>query len=363
MRKYIIAFSTFLFVHSFVSAQVLTYANNRKVDVSKVMNPTQRIRSIVDELETGYDMYYLIQQRDGTDLKVERKQVFFCDIAQPDVASEGFIRFVDNDTQLVGLLNEYGEVALPAMYTALTNVQNGVIVALVDGSRENIGSKGDAHWVLVGGDTVLLNTKNEILVRNFSEPNMELDYYSMQITNTPIQDINYNSYLGVNGQYYNFLNLEKSFRSFVIEEFLPSTKSDAWHSYLSDNVEVNIEIKNNAIGDYIHVGKKELLTDYKSKVTKAFEVGRKQVAAGHSDELKLSVDNWSGYVDEATVKPDELNLYFNADQTWREELFPLFELIVQEKKDGQQRNNHFDFYRDINGKMVLYKTTIRSNFF
>lgn len=362
MRKCFIVVGLYLSMQYGAFGQELKY-DDWTVDVSKVINQSQRIRSFVDQTEAGFDFYYLIQQRDGSDLRIDSDEVFFSDIAQPDVESEGFIRFVDKDTQLVGLLNEYGEVVIPPSYTAMTAVQNGIIAALVDGEKVNIGHEGDSHWILVGGETILINTQNDLLVKDFKEPDMELDYYSLQVLDSPIANVNYDSFLGVNGRYYNFLNLEKVFKSFVLETFLPSTTTTKWQQFLSDKVVIKIELDNGNIGDYIQVDKKKLLTKYSSKLAEIFKSGRASGAGLNWQRLILDLDSWSAYVDMDQIEAKKQHLYFNNDGTWKRELYPNFELTIKEDVGEQTRSNHFEFYRNIDGDLVLHRISLRYNTF
>lgn len=361
MYKYIIGISTFLLGSSSVFSQEIDYGSGRIVDISPYITSSHRIRTIMDDTEEGISTYYLIQKEDGSDLRVESNQVFFYDVGAPDFESEGYIRFKDKETNLVGLFNDKGEVAIPANYIALSRVHNGMLYALVDAEVKNIGRGGDVHNVYVGGKTVLLNTSGKVIINDMLEPNVLLDMYSLQITDKPTQDKSYISLLGLEGQYYNFLHLENYFEQFIKDVFLPSTKSKEWLKFLDEKTIVNIEIANENIGDYEVGGREELLTKYKKKVAKVFKLAREQSNKKH--EVMCVVDNWGGYVDDGQISEEDFNIYYNDTNEWREALFPMFELIIKENKNGKQRNNHFNFYRDKMGTLVLHRITIRTNYF
>ncbi len=361
MYKYILVISVVLFGSTSVFSQEINYDYGGKVDISSYIISSHRIRTIMDDTEEGISIYYLIQKEDGSDLKVESDQVFFYDVGAPDFESEGYIRYRNKETNLVGLLNDKGIVAIPAVYTTLSRVHNGMLYALVNAEVKNISAGGDVHNVYVGGKTVLLNPKGQVLINDMSEPNEVLDMYSLQVRDEPIQDKNYVSFLGVDGQYYNFLHLENYFKQFIKNDFLPQTKSIDWFKFLDDKTIVNVEVANENIGDYEVVGRDELLTTFKKRIDKVFKLARNK--SDSKRELVYVVDNWGGYVDDGQISEEDFNIYYNDTNEWREALFPMFEFIIKENKDGKQRQNHFNFFRNKNGKMVLHRITIRTNYF
>lgn len=361
MYKYIICIGAFLLGSSSVFSQEIDYGSGRIVNISPYITSSHRIRTIMDDTEEGVSTYYLIVKEDGSDLKVESSQVFYYDVGTPDFESEGYIRFRDKDSKLVGLLNDNGEVAIPAIYISLSRVHNGMLYGLIDAEVKNVGNAGDVHNVYIGGKTVLLNSSGEVIINDMLEPNVHLDMYSLQKTETLVKDSNYISLLGVDGQYYNFLHLENYFKQFIKDQFLPKTKTNDWHEFLNTKIFVNVEIANENIGDYEIGGTNELLGKYKKKVEKVFKLARDN--SKEKSELMCVVDNWGGYVDDGQINQEDFNIYYNDSNDWREALFPMFELIVKENKEGKQRNNHFNFYRDKSGKMVLHRITIRANYF
>lgn len=360
MRKFIVLVGVLLINITSCIAQEITFIDGTKKDISKALESSHRIRTIMDDVDDGYEIYYLIKDRKDQDKRIEREQVYFYDVGSPDFENEGYIRFINKETKLVGLLNEYGEITIPAIYSDLSRVSNGMIYGLLGAKRKFLGNNKE-HWTWTGGKTLLLNTKNEILIDSISEPNVILDMYSVKITDKPFDDGRYDCFKGKNGKYYSFLNLQKSFEYFINKQFIPSTKGNKWKKYLSEHLEVAIEIKDKEIGRYNRITKDEFLNSYQDIISSLFEIARENNA--DKCELQIHEDTWSGYVDDGQIDSMEFNIYFNDSNVWRMQLFPVFELIIKEKKDKKSRSNHFNFYRDKEGKMVLYRITIRSNYF
>ena len=72
-----------------------------------------------------FDSYYLL--KDGTRFGKDSLYVFDMTF---DCEQEGFIKFKDPITDKVGMFDEHGKVAIPAMYNDMTRFYNGVVVAL-----------------------------------------------------------------------------------------------------------------------------------------------------------------------------------------------------------------------------------------
>lgn len=349
----------FIGVGVFLYQQYFGEGNQGYPRKPKVVVDSERIRTFVDETDEGLDIYYLIKKEDGTDLRVDN--VYYYDVVAPDYASENFIRFRDDKQEFVGLYNDKGEVVIPPTYSALSKVHNGVLYGLKDAVKDNIGRNGDRHSIFLGGTTVLLNTKGEVLIEDMDTPNNALDMFSLKITEEPIVDSYYKSFKGVNGKYYNFVELERYFEDFVKTEFLPTTVDDSWEKYLSPLVVTDIEIKNENIGDYMRYTKKEMLGSQKAKVVKPFGLA----LSTQPDVVKITYDSssWGMYVEDEAIDEKEKKIYYNKEGEWRYEEYPVFELNIKEVVGSQTRSNHYDFYRNKEGGMTLSKITIRANLY
>ncbi len=137
-----------------------------------------------------------------------------------DCESEGFIRFRDNKNNTTGMFNSEGKVVIPAEYNYLSEVRNGLIVALKGAQKEYLNNDStDEHWGWSNGTKYLIDTANNILVKDF-EDNGEIDFHSLTIKETispgPIRD----NYPGIDGRYYAFINNKKLFENWLINTFL-----------------------------------------------------------------------------------------------------------------------------------------------
>ncbi len=172
--------------------------------------------AVTEEKNGKWDSYYLL--KDGTEFG--KDSLFVVDFSF-DCESEGFIKFHDRKNDKVGMFGKNGKVAIPAVYNAMSGFKNGMAVALA--GAEKVHMKHDHsdcdHWYWGGGTYYLINTKNEVLVENF-KPDNALDFYSMLISTGESRDETRVSFKGKNGSNYSFINNEKLFEKFLLEEII-----------------------------------------------------------------------------------------------------------------------------------------------
>ncbi|MDR1888768.1 MAG: WG repeat-containing protein [Zoogloeaceae bacterium] len=181
------------------------------------LTPAKRFDAIIAVHEPGADgafgrSYYLTR----TGREVGKGEMHVFDNAF-DCESEGFIRFRRRDTDKVGLFDRSGDIAIPADYDEMSRVTNGMVAALQD-SRKIIHGE---HYSRSGGKSMLLDTQNRVLVTPFVERLLyELDFTDLTISDTPDPAPERVNLQGVDGRYYAFAHLEKSFRRWL-ETALP----------------------------------------------------------------------------------------------------------------------------------------------
>lgn len=142
---------------------------------------------------------------------VARDSVYFFDNT-PDCEREGFIRFTDYKTDKRGLLNRNGDVVIPAIYNELTQVRNGMVIALKD--AEKIMDEGGEHYRYKGGRELLIDTLNQVLVYDFPYNN-DINFYSVRMTAVPAADSLHKSFRGVNSSYYVFEDYAAAFKGWL----------------------------------------------------------------------------------------------------------------------------------------------------
>lgn len=170
---------------------------------------------VMEDSGNKWDSYYLL--KNGK--KVGRDSINFRFDFELECESEGFIQFHDRKTDCTGMFDRNGKVAIPAYYSTISPFTNGLAVATKGAFRynpeiENPNHEGCNHWRWRGGVSSLINTKNEVIIENFTDDG-KLDLYSLEISASPTDDATRDSFIGVNGKYYSFVNKDRLFDRFV----------------------------------------------------------------------------------------------------------------------------------------------------
>lgn len=143
-----------------------------------------------------------------------------------DCESEGFIRFQVNEK--VGMFSSDGKVVIPAEYNALSQVMNGFVIAL-KGAKKSYWDKnkhsGCNHFSWKGGETMLLNTANNLLIKDF-ENEKQLDFYSVEKTQEQHPDPMRLNFRAEDGHFYSFIDEEKAFKTWLVNDLLNGITSE-----------------------------------------------------------------------------------------------------------------------------------------
>ncbi|MBK7632744.1 MAG: hypothetical protein IPJ23_19070 [Ignavibacteriales bacterium] len=118
------------------------------------------IVAVMEDIKTSY---YLTRRGE----KVGRDSLYIFDNSF-DCESEGFIRFRDKENNTTGMFNSEGKVLIPAEYNYLSEVRNGLIVALKGAVKEYLNNDSTyEHLGWSNGIKYLIDTTNKILVKDY----------------------------------------------------------------------------------------------------------------------------------------------------------------------------------------------------
>ncbi|WP_230848108.1 WG repeat-containing protein [Myroides odoratus] len=304
-------------------------------------NVFDHIIAVSEETDAGWENYYLTKEG----MRVGRDSLHIFDNGA-DCESEGFIRFRDSKTDQVGMFNSKGDIAIPAVYSDLTRVRNGMIVGL-KGAEKKYWSAGEHaacnHFSWSGGQEVLLDTLNNVLVENFSYDHT-LNFYSLEKTKTPPADTNRKVFLGKDGWYYSFMDFETEFRQWLINDlFVDLTEEKliqaSYDTMMWESTEgwANTE-KEAFIRANFPVLKKELLA-----ITQP------------NCEYFISKDGLNPFMFEGA----EFDPYFNNCREAKDWEYPTLTIVVSHRDKKKFTQNHFEFLRTNEGYKLI-SVTIRN---
>lgn len=298
-----------------------------------------KIITVMEQNNGKYETYYLTK----SGKIVGRDKIYIFDNS-PDCESEGFIRFRDKKTDKVGMYNGKGEIVIPAEYNDLTKVRNGLVIALKGAKKkywDGNEHSGCNHFSWVEGKEYLIDTNNQIIIEKF-EYNSNLDFFSLKTEPEPIQDINRQYFLGVDGSYHSFIDYKKEFQEWLNNTLLDSLSKEKlikgsykeiyiWKEPYGWTTEVNSEFIDRNF---------ELI---KSRLT---ELNKKKA------DYFISKDGLNPFIYEAT----EFDTYYNNCGEAKEWKYPVIRVIINHKTESDFYQDHFEFLRTENGYKLISMT-------
>jgi hypothetical protein len=298
-----------------------------------------KIIAVMEQRNSKQETYYLTK----TGKIVGRDNIYIFD-NRPDCESEGFIRFKDKKTDKVGMYNSKGEIVVPAEYNDLTNVRNGFVAGLKGAKKKHADRKKDSdcdHFTWVGGKEYLIDTNNRIIIDNFKY-NSTLDFFSLKIEHESTQDAIRQSFLGVDGRFYSFVDYKKEFQAWLHSVILKSFSK----GNLIENSYKEIYIWKEPNG---WTPEASLVS-----IDKNYELIRSRLAELNKEKADyfISIDGLNPFIYEAV----EFDTYFDncgEAKTWE---YPVMNVIMNRKTESDLNQDHFEFLRTENGYKLISVT-------
>ncbi|MBB4119984.1 hypothetical protein GGR32_002296 [Mesonia hippocampi] len=291
------------------------------------------IIAVMEENNGLYDTYYLTK----SGRKIGIDSLYFFDNGA-DCESEGFIRFKDKKTDKVGMFDKNGNVTIPAVYDALSRTHNGLIWAL-KGAEKKYWNKhkesGCNHYSWKGGQEVLIDTANNVLIENFHYEN-SLNFFTLEKTKEPYSDNIRKSFLAVDGSFYSFVEFEKEFRQWVTKELLDSLTLERLIAVSHDTI--TWKSKNG----WTKSNKNELIAENFT----ILKNGLLEILQPESDYF-ISNDGLNPFMYEGT----EFNKYYNNCGESKDWIYPTMSIIINHKNEFTQ--NHYEFLKTDEGYKLI----------
>lgn len=253
-----------------------------------------------------------------------------------DCENEGYIRFIDSKKDQTGLFNKNGDVVIPANYSTLSKVKNGMIVAHKNATK--IRDKSGEHWWWEGGQKMLIDTKNNILIANFSTEN-DLNFHSLQKTKTKSTDANRASFKGVDGDYYSFIDYKKEFEQWLTHDLLVNLTKEKLIKASNDSISYWEEQNG-----WIKTNREQYCTDH-------FEV----VKNGLLETLKSKSDHFisSGGLNSFLFEGVDFKKYYNNCNEALDWKYPTMTVLISHKNKNDLAQNQFEFLRTESGYQLI----------
>ncbi|MBZ4041729.1 WG repeat-containing protein [Flavobacterium hibisci] len=298
----------------------------------------ENIIAVTEEFNNGWKSYYLTK----TGKIVGRDSLYVFDNS-PDCENEGFIRFRDPKTDKMGILDGEGKIVIPADYSNLTKIRNGMIIALKDAVKEQDGE----HFFWKGGKEFLIDINNKILVQDFTY-NENLNFYSVEKSKEPSKDETRDSFLGVDGLYYSFINYEKEFKYWLKNTLLSDLSKANLEKHSFDKITYWKE----------HDG---WISEPKTKFINqnfTYLKLKLQELKNPKTDYFVSTNGLNQFIFESS----EYEIYFNNCHESKDWLYPVKSIIINPKNKADFKQDHFEFLRTENGYKLISVSTAKDNF-
>jgi hypothetical protein len=243
----------------------------------------------------------------------------------------------------MGLFNKQGQVSIPARYNALSRVTNGMVIGLSGAKKKYWNGDGEHkddgcnHFSFVDGKTVLLDTGNNVLIRDFVYDD-ELDFFSLQISNDSLSDPIRKYFKGTDGKYYSFASYKNEFGKWLNELLNNVDSREALHAASFDKITWF-----SASNGWVSEDRDKFLSRH-SKTVKE-----------HLARIKLSSIKHSFDTYELINLTDDVNLlkYFTNCGEGNTPRYPVMQLIIDYTLEGKDHQDSFDFLRTENGYKLI----------
>ena len=301
-------------------------------------NKFENIIAVTGKENDKWKNYYLTKQGKI----VGQDSLYFFDNT-PDCENEGYIRFTDYKTNKMGIFDREGKIAIPALYSNLTKVRNGMIIVLKDAIRTKID---DEHFTWTGGKELLIDINNKILIANFSY-NDDLNFYSLERSKEPSKNPTRESFLGADGQYYSFINYDKEFKNWVENTLLQNLSKGNLEKHSFDKITYWKEPDG-----WINAPK----TKFISQNYTYLKLKLQELKNTKSDYF-ISSNGLNPFIFES----DKYDIYFNNCNESKDWQYPVKNIIINPKNKTDHGQDHFEFLRTENGYKLISVSSAKDN--
>ena len=294
--------------------------------------------AVMEEVNGSYESYYLL--KNGKEFGTDSMYVFD---ATFDCEKEGYIRFRDSAKDKTGFFDSTGTVAIPALYNDATPFCNGVAIVLKDAKKEyrhKKKHKGCNHWSWVGGTSLLIDQKNNILVEGI-DYDIAYDYYSLEKSGKKHQDTCRVSYLGTDKQYYSMIDMEKHFKVWLVD--------------LLENLDAAKLVKNSMDEVSLWTAQDGWIFKKSGKlITENYELLHSRLTSIRQPKADyfISLQGLNPYI----YSGEKYFRYFDGCGNADKDKYPVFSLVINHQlPDNDTFQDNFDFLKTSDGyKLISY---------
>ena len=294
----------------------------------------ENIIAAIEEINDTWSNYYLTKS--GKKVGKDSLHIFDNGV---DCESEGFIRFRDHKTDKAGMLNRNGDIVIPAEYNDLTRVMNGVFVGLKGAEKKywDETHAGCEHFSWTGGEEVVVDTLNNVIIENFAYDS-NLSFFTLKKSDTPSSDTIRKSFLAKDGSYYSFVDFEKEFRQWLVNELLISMTSEKLINSSYDTITWWSST------DWAKTDRRKFVTDN-------FPVLRNGLSEILNPQCDFFILNQG--LNPYMYESEEFKQYFNNCSEAKDWIYPVMVIVISHKSNKDFSQDHYEFLWTDNGYKLI----------
>lgn len=320
---------------------LLLFSSNLLFAQNNIINNERQLISVIEnDTSKLFHSYYI-----NNNGKIFGRDSLFLVDNSPDCENEGFIRFQNPITGNAGVFNNNGIVVVPAKYNSLSKVINGMIVGLKNATKDYGDNKkhlGCNHFIWKGGEYVLIDTNNRLLVENFNNA-YHLNLFSLMISTEINDGKTRENFKGKNGKYFSFVNNDKEFEAWLKDSLLNNLSKDNILNHSCDSIYYdNSEYRSiSAKNDFLNKHSNTLIIKL--------------------NQIKMKQPKYHIFDDElimGTQTDSVFKNYFDDCHEYKHWLYPVKNVVVDYGNNKESKQNQFEFVRTASGYKLIYVSYI-----
>ncbi len=254
--------------------------------------------------------------------------------AMLDCKSEGHIRFRNPKTQLMGVFNRHGKVAIPARFNYIGPLTNGHAFALLGAKKDTTDIE---HPSYIGGHHVLVDTLGNIVLDDYKTGDHNL--LSLQKSANRNDDPDRDWFATSDGSFISMTDYRKEFKNWLTSVLLPGlTRQKLVRHSLSQLATWN--------GEWAHVPAREWLRGNFKRVRQALS------AVGKQSECNISNTGLNYFIHDLA----EFDAYLDNCGNARDDVYPVFSVSVPRQGNLSGHEDQFEFLRTKQGYRLISAT-------
>lgn len=252
--------------------------------------------------------------------KIIRDSVYVSDY-QFDCESEGHIRFKDPKTGKIGMFNGNAKVVIPAVYSNLSPVHNGLMIAHKGAGK--IVDGGNSGWI--GGTKQIIDLNNKVLIDDLNYEG-HLNLYSMQTSDTDGKEAGRHYFNGTDGKYYSFTDFNEDFKRWIVNNLAKQATKEF------------LLIVSNDVIRYPDEKNKWISEDKNTFVTRNYDV---VLAVLKKLKYRPGYDVGPGFITTDMFPPDKYSMYYDNCNKIKYEQYPVMNIIIKNGNNALTDNLYF----------------------